>query len=94
MSKRKIIAKRVALGATAGAVVGVLMGLSYGLSRIATWDDVKRSMPQAVVVGIGMGGVAALLGAPPLAAGLAVGTGLYLRNVVRALASPSSSEAA
>ena len=75
MSSRKIIAKRVALGATAGAVVGVLMGLSYGLSRIATWDDVKRSMPQA-------------------AAGLAVGTGLYLRNVVRALASPSSSEAA
>jgi len=73
---------------------GRAMGLSYGLSRIATWDDVKRSMPQAVVVGIGMGGVAALLGAPPLAAGLAVGTGLYLRNVVRALASPSSSEAA
>lgn len=88
-TRRKVLAKRIALGAAAGALVGALMGISYGASRIASWADVAKSMPQAVIIGLAMGGIASALGAPPLAAGLAVGTGLYMRNVVRAIANPA-----
>jgi putative effector of murein hydrolase len=89
-ARRKALAKRIALGAGAGALAAVLMGVSYGAAKIATWDEVGRSMPQAIMIGIGMGAAATALGAPPLAAGLAVGTGLYFRNVVRALIAPNS----